>query len=177
MGKQMREEAEKQLISLRLGYDKRQGYIESVKTKKADKTAALASLDQQLTELEAQKASLVLARDNAEVPEKAAVDAHRDAWEATKQERENARNKNEAEEAFRAISTDPHLLSKDNLLAKLGEKEGEPLNEEIHEAIHRLSDITVDDFTADLWPKIKSVYQKLKVILRFRFLLQMVEKF
>lgn len=157
----MRAETEKQMEALKAGYQKRLEYLELVKTKKDEKKAALEKIDSQLQLLETRREALVKAKEEAESLEKIAVDKHKQEWEATKQEKEGLKEQSEAEEAFQAISANFNILSHENIVAKLGQV-GENLDEEIHEAIRRLSDITLDDFVSQVWPKIKNVYRLLQ---------------
>ena len=157
----MRAETEKQMESLKAGYQKRLEYLELVKTKKSEKTAALEKVEGQLQQLETMREAIVKAKEEAEAKEKVAVDRHKQEWEAVKQEKEGLKEQSEYEEAFKAISANFNILSHENIIAKLGQV-GENLDEEIHEAIRRLSDITLDDFVAQVWPKIKNVYRLLQ---------------
>lgn len=161
MGKQMRDDAERQLAVLRVGYQKRLDMIEAVKNRKNEKSAALASLDAQVKELETEKEQYTQAKEAAEEPEQAAIYKHKKAWESFKKEQEELRERSAAEEAYRFFAPDNSTLQSETLLTKLV-KEGESLSEDIQEFLKGLTEVNVESFVGEVWPKIKTVFRALE---------------
>ena len=157
----MREEAERQLETLKAGYKRRQELIESVKSRKDEKAAALASIEAQVQDLEAQKDQYTKAKEAAESVENAAKEKHRNAWDAFKKERDEQRDKTAAEEAFKYFSQDQKPFAADTLAAKLV-KDGETLAEDLQEFVKTLTNVDLESFVGTVWPKIKDTFKNLQ---------------
>ncbi|XP_055332007.1 glucosidase 2 subunit beta-like [Paramacrobiotus metropolitanus] len=164
MGKAMREEAERQRELMRSGFKKRQEMIDSVKNRKAEKTAAFANLELQVKDLEPQKEQLQKEKEAAEELEKVAKDKHRDAWEAFKKERDETRERAAAEESFKFFSPDQSPLTAEGLLSKLV-KEGENLSDDLQQFIKGLSNVDFESYLTSVWPKIKDTYKSVQASL------------
>merc|ERR1712226_858562 len=163
LGKQMREEQEKEGKRIQAGHEVYLEYAKQGTEARREKEVKLEELKVEKEALEGERNELENLKKEAEVPEKEAKDKHNEAWEVEKERRRAERNKKKMEEAFAELDT-----SKDGVvsLAEMQkhkefdiDSNGDVSEEEAKEYMDENAGVKLDVFEEKVWPTIKEIYK------------------
>ncbi|ELU04710.1 hypothetical protein CAPTEDRAFT_173651 [Capitella teleta] len=164
LGKQMREELEKQRALLLEGYEIYKEYVHKGTEARKEKQNKLDELRTQRDELKAIKDQLEDKKQELEIPEKEAKDKHRTEWEETKALMKEEKNKATAKEAFDELDANADQIVTVEEMQVHQEFDidngGEVSAEEAREYLEDHPQVDFEVFYDKIWENIKEVYKK-----------------
>ncbi|KAI8509956.1 hypothetical protein Bbelb_123840 [Branchiostoma belcheri] len=166
MGAVELEQRRKQAEVINKGFQMRQNLVADGKQVRQDREAKLNALKEEKQVEETKKQEAQAAKEAAEAPEKEAVDKHKKAWEEVKAARELERQKEAGTAAFAELDLDGDGLVKleefQTHLEFDDDVDGEVTEEEAKTHLGEVTEVDLDHFLTESWPKIKDLYQSEK---------------
>ncbi|XP_078658064.1 glucosidase 2 subunit beta-like [Branchiostoma floridae x Branchiostoma belcheri] len=163
MGAVELEQRRKQAEVINKGFQMRQNLVADGKQVRQDREAKLNALKEEKQVEETKKQEAQAAKEAAEAPEKEAVDKHKKAWEEVKAARELERQKEAGTAAFAELDLDGDgLIKLEEFQTHLefdDDVDGEVTEEEAKTHLGDVTEVDLDRFLTESWPKIKDLYQ------------------
>lgn len=164
MGAAARVEYQKKVKTMEEGHKIFQEYIERGSKARVELQEEQEKLSLEVTQLEENKKELEALKDEAESPEKEAKTKHEELWKAEKEKRQQERDSLGAAEAFKILDKDgDDLITQAEMQMHMEfdiDADQVVSEEEAREYLEDLDNVAQDFFTTNVWPNIKSVFNK-----------------
>lgn len=166
LGKQAQEERMKIQKMQMEGFGKKQEFINEGNAAIEEKKNKLIDLENLRVAAEQKKNEMEAWKTEAEIPEKAAKEAHEKAWEEEKNKLLSEQDQNNANNAFLELDENKdQLLSVDEMKTHSEfdiDSDGTVSDDEAKEYMEDVAEADYKHFVEKMWPNIKEIYNKNK---------------
>jgi protein kinase C substrate 80K-H len=155
LGKQAAEERKKKQAIHSQGYDKMLEYAEEGQRKREDSQNELKQIENDLGVVRMELSALQQAKEEAEEPEKAAKDKHKQEWEELMATQKASKREENARKTFNLIDTDGDgRVTTQEIMARAeldNDGDGEVSQEEASHYLDELESVDFKDFLERVW--------------------------
>lgn len=145
------------------GYKVKQEYIQQGKRQKDEKLSRLSELEREKETLISERDAAQALKEEAEEPEKAALDAHKEKWEEAKAEKQKIKDAETAALAFTSLDVNQdNIVDYPEIMKRMEfdiDSDGKVSEEEAKEYLEEQEQVDVTVFTEKIWPNIKEIYK------------------
>ncbi|XP_067677378.1 glucosidase 2 subunit beta-like isoform X3 [Haliotis asinina] len=163
LGRKRREDLVREKELRETGFNIRKQYVEEGLQNLQTNKALVEELEKSKEQMLGERDDLEGKKTEAESPEKEAKEKHEKAWEAVKAERQAARDKLKAAQAFQQLDRNRDTFVDTSEMMSHPEfdidSDGTVSEEEAKEYLEDQEQSTEDEFLEKIWPNIKEIYK------------------